>query len=328
MVLDRPSGVCADARFRDIVRFLPRGALLVFNESKVFPARLRGRKTDTGGSVEFLLLTPLPLLRIQSSDGGISSAEAEGLLRPARRLRPGQDIRISPDLELRILDGPHRGRASVQITWKGDLLAVLQRDGELPLPPYIKRDESPRDRQRYQTVFARDDKQGSVAAPTAGLHFTPDILSSLASKGIDCAKVTLYVGHGTFTPVQSRDIREHRMHSEFCEIPETAARAIDRAKRRKRPVVAVGTTTVRTLESAAKPCGTIEPFAGWTDLFIYPGFNFRVVDHLITNFHLPRSSLVLMVAAFAGRETLLAAYRRAVRKSYRFFSYGDAMLIL
>jgi S-adenosylmethionine:tRNA ribosyltransferase-isomerase len=328
MVLDRSSSVSLDARFREIDRFLPPGALLVFNESKVFPARLRGRKTDTGGRAEFLLLTPLPLLRPRSGPDGFLHAEAKGLVRPARRVRTGQTIRVSPELKLSVLAGPDKGRVSVRLSWQGDLPTLLQRCGEMPLPPYIKRAASADDRNRYQTVFAREDKQGSVAAPTAGLHFTREVLSRLAAKSIQWAAVTLYVGYGTFTPLQSRDVREHRMHAEYFEVPEETAAAVNRARREKRPLVAVGTTTVRTLESAARAGGWVEPQAGWTDLYIYPGFDFKVVNHLITNFHLPGSSLVLMTAAFAGRHRLLSAYRRAVSKRYRFFSYGDAMLIL
>ena len=211
--------------------------------------------------------------------------------------------------------------------WHGDLAGHFLSQGHIPLPPYIHREDKSEDRTRYQTVYSREDKLGSVAAPTAGLHFTPEIMDALDKRGIGLAEVTLYVGYGTFSPVRAQDIREHVMHAEYAEVSEETAQAVARAKAEGRPVVAVGTTTSRTLESMATTLGGIGPFTGWTDIFIRPGYRFKVVDQLITNFHLPRSSLIIMVCTLAGRQQIIDAYNHAVRQGFRFFSYGDAMLI-
>ncbi|MBL3583484.1 tRNA preQ1(34) S-adenosylmethionine ribosyltransferase-isomerase QueA [Oleidesulfovibrio alaskensis] len=325
-VMDRKSGVNTQASFKDIGSFLPEGALLVANNSRVLPARMLGRR-PTGGKVEFLLLTPLPLVQPQTGTDGRSCAEAEGLLRASKRVRPG-DVMHFDGLDVEVLHTADFGRCAVRMHWKGDLAGLFLRQGHLPLPPYIRRPDGEDDHSRYQTVYSRQDRLGSVAAPTAGLHFTPELTASLQEQGFGWAEVTLYVGYGTFSPVRAEDIRTHTMHREYMEITEQAAQAINDAKRQGRPVVTVGTTSTRVLEGAWAACGEIRPFTGWTDIFIYPGYRFNVADHIITNFHLPESSLLMMISAFAGREKTLQAYSQAVAAGYRFFSYGDAMLIL
>jgi len=328
LVLNRQSGELRDSNFRQLSSFLPKDALLVKNVSKVFPARLQGIKEDTGGKVEFLLLTPLPLVQPEPGTHGWSRACIQGLLKPARGLKPGQVVVICDRMRLTILERLDFGQIRAEMAWRGDLSGLIGRLGSMPLPPYIKRRADPEDLVRYQTVYADSDKNGSVAAPTAGLHFTPEVMGSLDEKSIRVADVTLYVGYGTFSPIRVQDIRDHRMHPEFIELDRDAAAAIRRAKQDGRSVVAVGTTTVRALESIVRQCGGIQPFQGWSDLYIMPGFEFKVIDHLITNFHLPRSSLMVMVSGLCGRKRLFEAYGHALRGGYRFFSYGDAMLIL
>lgn len=325
LVLDRDSGAVRDAMFADLPDLLPPGALLVVNNTRVLPARLIGRKAS-GGRVEFLLLTPLALIAHREGPDGLRVAEAEGLLRASKGPRQG-DVLHFPGIEMLVAEKQDFGRARVQLRWTGDLAGHFLSQGHIPLPPYIHREDKTEDRTRYQTVYSREDKLGSVAAPTAGLHFTPEIMDRLGQRGIGLAEVTLYVGYGTFSPVRVEDIREHVMHAEYAEVPEETARAIAKAKAEGRPVVAVGTTTSRTLESMATVLGGIGPFKGWTDIFIRPGYDFKVVDQLITNFHLPRSSLIIMVCTLAGRQQIIDAYNHAVRQGFRFFSYGDAMLI-
>lgn len=355
LVVDRHRGVAREARFTDLPELLPPGALLVVNNSKVLPARLLAHK-PTGGAVEFLLLTPLPLIKPESprrtsgnraegapspqpgrgedavefackEPGAWSEAEAEGLLRASKKPKPGERIAFSDDLELTVIERGEFGRSLVNLRWRGSLKAIFERIGHMPLPPYIRRPDGADDRARYQTLHARDDKQGSVAAPTAGLHFTPELRQALFAKGFGWAEVSLHVGYGTFSPVRAQDIREHRMHAEYVEIPEQTAWAVAEAKAVGRPVFAVGTTSARALEGSYAATGSISAFAGWTDIFIRPGRPFAVVDGMLTNFHLPGSSLVIMVAALAGGAVILDAYAHAVRERYRFFSYGDAMLI-
>lgn len=312
--------------FADLPDLLPEGALLVANNSRVLQARLLGKR-ESGGKVEFLLLTPLPLLlQTAQSTGGQKYAEADGLLRCGGRLRDGECIDFGTIRVILLEAGPF-GQRRVRLEWEGDLAAAFAATGHLPLPPYIKRPDTAADAGRYQTVYAREDKNGSVAAPTAGLHFTPEIRQRLNARGFEWAEVTLYVGYGTFSPVRCADIREHHMHREYIEVNEATARAVAKARAEKRPVVAVGTTSARTLEGVAEQCGTVQPFAGWTDIFLYPGRPIRVIDGLLTNFHLPASSLLMLVAAFVGRKRILSAYAEAVARGYRFFSYGDAMLI-
>lgn len=339
LVLDRASGGLVHSRFADLCDHLPEGALLVVNNSKVLPARLLGFR-PTGGKVEFLMLTPLPLVTplAMKNASGIAGeahptaspwqvAEVEGLLRASKPLRPGDVLTFGEDIRVEVVRRGEFGRSSVLLHWRGELAALFARDGHLPLPPYIRRSDEADDRDRYQTVFAREDRLGSVAAPTAGLHFTPDLRERLAARGNQWAEVTLYVGYGTFSPVRCPDIRDHAMHREYVEITRETVEAIRRAKAEGRPIVAVGTTSARVLEGVAAKCGQLEAHEGWTDIFMYPGFSFKVVDQLITNFHLPESSLLMLVSAFAGRDRVFAAYAEAIKRGYRFFSYGDAMLL-
>lgn len=325
LVLDRAAGALDDKMFDDLPDLLPPGALLVVNNTRVLPARLIGRK-ESGGRAEFLLLTPLALIEAETGPDGTCRALAEGLLKASKGTRPGESLRFQ-NLELTVVERGDFGRCTVRLRWSGDLAGHFLDQGHIPLPPYIRREDRQDDRDRYQTVYSRQDKLGSVAAPTAGLHFTPEIMDRLASRGVHTVEVTLYVGYGTFSPVRSEDIRDHVMHAEYAEVPEETATAIARAKAEGRPIIAVGTTTTRTLESMFQRLGEIAPFTGWTDIFIRPGYTFAVVDQLLTNFHLPQSSLVIMVSALAGRRSILDAYRHAVNQGYRFFSYGDAMLI-
>ncbi len=313
LVLHRDTGRVQHARFYELGRFLRPGDLLVANQTRVIPARLWGRKVPTGGKVELLLL------RAEASDTWQALVRGRGLV-------PGRRVSLAAGLEAEIvadLGGPLR---RVRFNRPLDPQALAQ-VGQVPLPPYIR--QPVRDPERYQTVYAREP--GSAAAPTAGLHFTPRLLAELQRQGVGWATVTLHVGLDTFAPVKEDDPRQHRMHTEWCRVPPETAARIQATKHRGGRVVAVGTTAVRTLETAAlhaPPGMVIAPWEGDTDLFILPGFRFRVVDALITNFHLPRSTLLMLVSAFAGREPVLQAYEEAKRRGYRFFSFGDAMLIL
>lgn len=303
LVLDRARGAWEDRMFRDFPSYLRRGDCLVLNDSRVFPSRLYGaREHGTGGRVEIFLVRQ------------IADLTWEALVRPGRKMRTGERVFISEDLSAEILGRGSFGERLVRLHPKGDLFDVLDRVGHTPLPPYIHRADSPADRDRYQTVFARE--RGSVAAPTAGLHFTPEILEACRSAGAEIAKLTLHVGLGTFQPIHAEQLSDVHLHSEFFRVPEETVRTMDAAQR----VIAVGTTSVRAIESSAA--------SGDTDLFISPGFSFRRTQALLTNFHLPKSSLLILVCAFAGTELALAAYRHAVEQRYRFFSYGDCMLIV
>lgn len=341
LLLDRATGTRSHHHFADLPALLPAGALLVANNSRVVPARLLGTR-PSGGKMELLLLTPLPLLEPQETAGG--EAEAEVLLKPAKAMHVGAQLRFAPPsdtnnapprpedcLDVTVLEKADFGRHRVRLTWQGSLRALFERRGRLPLPPYIRRPDGPEDAERYQTVFAREDKAGSAAAPTAGLHFTPELRTALTATGIDWAELTLHVGYGTFSPVRCEDLRQHQMHQEFVELPEATARAVREAKAQGRPVFAVGTTACRTLEGLAQSQNVdgahLHAANGWTDIFITPGYRFRVVDGLITNFHLPESTLLMLVSALTGRQRLLDAYAEAVEQRYRFFSYGDAMLL-
>lgn len=327
LVLRRGTGTVELARFRDIGQYLAKGSLLVANDSRVFPARLLGRRPGKG-KAEVLLLTPPPFVTAALDASGLRTAEAEVLLRPAGKIRLHDRLELGPDLAAVVLAKGEFGRSRVALTWRGDLATLIEAIGSMPLPPYIRRAPDALDRERYQTVFADQRHTGSAAAPTAGLHFTPALIEALAESGIGFARLTLHVGYGTFSPVRCQDIRGHAMHTEWFEVPQATARAISRAKAEKRPVVAVGTTTARALEGLAREAGEITAQRGATDIFIHPGFEFRVVDQLITNFHLPGSSLLIMVSALAGRGAVLSAYATALREGFRFFSYGDAMLIV
>ena len=297
-----------DRQFSDLPLLLRAGDLLVLNDTRVIRARLHGHK-PTGGQVEMLLE------RIT----GPQSATAQ--LKASRSPGAGAELRLANGSSARVLG---RDGSLFRLEFNTDIAPLLEAHGEVPLPPYIRRNAAPEDRARYQTVYARDD--GSVAAPTAGLHFDANLLETLGERGVETAFLTLHVGIGTFAPVRSRRIEDHRLHSEWCQVTPALCARIRRAKERCGRVVAVGTTTVRALESAARE-DELQPCEGETSLFIRPGFRFCVVDALITNFHLPESSLLMLVCAFAGRDRMLAAYRHAVAQRYRFFSYGDAMLI-
>lgn len=308
-------GTVRHLRFREIVDLFLPGDVLVVNESRVIPARLLGRK-PTGAPAEVFLLRP------------VSESEPhvwEALVRPGSKLKPGRRVVVAEDLEVEILDSaPGSGRV-VRLVTDRAAEEALAKHGHMPLPPYIDREDEPVDRERYQTVYAA--VSGSVAAPTAGLHFTSEVLAALEERGVTRAALTLHVGIGTFRPVRD-DPDGHEMHSEPYAVPDESAAAIERARASGGRVWAVGTTTVRTLESVARQDGRVRPGSGATDLFIRPPFDFRVVDCLITNFHLPRSTLLMLVAAFAGYGRTMAAYREAVAEGYRFYSYGDAMAIV
>lgn len=295
--------------FRDIVELLDPRSLLVLNETRVIPARFLGRRA-TGGKLELMLVAPHP-------DGGW-----EALVRSGKQVHPGEEVELEEGrAKARVLAKLGPGRWRVEFPGETDVLALAERVGRVPLPPYIEREAGPEDRVRYQTVFAR--VPGAIAAPTAGLHFTPELLAAVAARGVEIARVLLHVGPGTFAPIRDDDVSAHVMESERYEVPAAARAAIEKAKADGRPVVACGTTAVRALES----WGSTGQAEGRTTLFITPGWTFTVVEQLITNFHLPKSTLLLLVSALAGKETILAAYREAVEKGYRFYSYGDAMLI-
>ena len=325
MVLERKSQKISHYCFADIVRLLSPGDLLVVNNTRVVPARLTGTK-ETGGRVEALLLN-YPGQASESRRTGNLTCEC--LVKASKPPRPGSKLDFSGDLHAVVLGGAH-GLYELEFRFEGDFDTLMERVGRIPLPPYIKRDGTNSapcdDRVCYQTVYA--EKKGAVAAPTAGLHFSDGLLKKLAKMDVEIVPITLHVGYGTFLPVRVLDIRDHQIHPEAYELTEKTAAAINKAKDEGRRIIGVGTTTVRVLEFASDPAGHVRAGSGECDLFIYSGFEFRAIDALITNFHLPESSLLMLVAAFAGRDSILNAYQEAVRRKYRFYSYGDAMLIL
>jgi len=321
LVLRKATGEVEHARVARLADFLEHGDLLVVNDTKVFPARLIGTRIPSGGAVECLLLANLE-----------TQGCWEALVHPGQKLPPGAQMVFRGSthvLHAEIVERHFHGRRTIRL-WSASGASIddaIDDIGHMPLPPYIKREDATGDRDRYQTVYARE--RGSVAAPTAGLHFTPELLESLNGRGIERTAITLHVGYGTFQPIRVDTVEAHKIHAERFSIGEAAADVINRAKQEKRRIVAVGTTTTRALEAAARAGrGVITPQSGWTDLFIYPGYRFTMVDALMTNFHLPESSLLMLVCAFGGRDRVLAAYREAVHQRYRFYSYGDAMLIL
>jgi S-adenosylmethionine:tRNA ribosyltransferase-isomerase len=327
MVIPRDTGACVHTTFDRLPDHLSPGDLLVFNDTRVFPARLLGRRQPGGGAVECLLLG-----RRDAATAVAAPEEWDALMHPGQRLRAGSRVvfeRGDVQLHGEVLARRFHGRRTVRL-WTDDgrpVLEAIDEIGHVPLPPYIKRADEPSDRDRYQTVYAR--QPGSIAAPTAGLHFTRALLEALDRRGVERATVTLHVGYGTFKPVRDERVEEHEVDPESYTVTPGAAEALTRALRDRRRVIAVGTTTTRALESLAiDERGAVVPATASTRLFIHPGHRFRIVSGLVTNFHLPRSSLLLLVAAFAGRERILAAYREAVQQGYRFYSYGDAMLIL
>ena len=312
MILDRASGQITHAHFTDILGELHPEDCLVINDTKVIPARLLGTKEDTGAAIEILLLKR-------------TGADTwETLVKPGKKARPGARIVFGDGLlRAEVVDVVEEGNRVVRFEYEGIFEEILDQLGQMPLPPYIT--HPLRDKNRYQTVYAKYD--GSAAAPTAGLHFTPELMERVRAMGVRFAPVTLHVGLGTFRPVKVEDVTEHHMHSEFYTITEETARIINETKAAGGRVICVGTTSCRTIETAAAEDGTLTAKSGWTDIFIYPGYRFKVMDALITNFHLPQSTLLMLVSAFADRETVLAAYEEAVRERYRFFSFGDAMFI-
>ena len=312
MCLNKATGAVSHHHFYELPDFLRAGDCLILNNSRVLPARLLGQRLPGGGACEVLLL----------QDKGDKVWEC--LVRPGRHLRQGARVSFgNGELTAEVAEVLPDGNRLVRFDYDGIFLEVLERLGKMPLPPYIK--EELQDQERYQTVYSKVN--GSAAAPTAGLHFTPELLERIAAKGVGIGYVTLHVGLGTFRPVKEDEIEQHDMHSEYCVIPQETADLINRTKTRGGRVICVGTTSCRTLESWAGEDGTMAAAGGWTNIYIYPGYRFKVMDALITNFHLPESTLIMLVSAFAGREHILAAYEEAVRERYRFFSFGDAMFI-
>ena len=312
MTLDRKTGETGHHHFYELPDFLNPGDCLILNDSRVLPARLLGQRLPGGGACEVLLLI----------DRGNKTWEC--LVRPGRKMRTGAKLRFgNGELTAEVVEELPDGNRMVRFDYEGIFLEVLEHLGKMPLPPYIK--EELQDQERYQTVYSK--VLGSAAAPTAGLHFTPELLEKIAAKGVGIGYVTLHVGRGTFRPVKEEEITDHEMHSEYCVISQETADLINRTKANGGRCICVGTTSCRTLESWAAEDGHMEPKAGWTNIYIYPGYKFKVMDGLVTNFHLPESTLIMLVSAFAGREHVLAAYRKAVEEKYRFFSFGDAMFI-
>ena len=313
LVLDRKSGEISHRRFSDIIEYLQEGDLIVANDSRVLPARIYGVKNGTGARVEFLLLRQ------------ITGNRWETLCKPGKKAREGAKFSFGDGiLTAEVTEVKDDGNRIVDFNCDENFFAALDKIGQMPLPPYIT--EELKDKERYQTVYSNEI--GSAAAPTAGLHFTEELMERIRAKGVKIAYVTLHVGLGTFRPVKVDDVTKHKMHSEHYEIPEETARLINETKRNGGRVIAIGTTSCRTLESVATQYGEIKPCDGFTDIFIYPGYEFKVLDGLVTNFHLPESTLIMLVSAFAGYENTMNAYQIAVKEKYRFFSFGDAMVIL
>ena len=313
MVLDKLTGKISHRHFYDIKEYLKPGDCLVINNTRVIPARLFGVKHPTGGHVEILLLK-------RHSD-----TVWECLVKPGKNARPGMELSFGEGLLLgKIIDIVDEGNRLIEFSFEGIFEEILDQLGEMPLPPYITHHLE--DKNRYQTVYAKYD--GSAAAPTAGLHFTTELLDEIRAMGVNIAEVTLHVGLGTFRPVKAEEVLDHHMHSEFYQVSKEAADLINETKAKGGRVISVGTTSTRTLESAAGEDGSLTEKSGWTEIFINPGYKFKVIDGLITNFHLPQSTLIMLVSALAGRESVLAAYETAVKEKYRFFSFGDAMLLI
>ena len=313
LVLGKDSGEIKHTNFRDVLSYLKEGDCLVLNNTRVLPARLFGKRADSGAVIEFLLLS-------QKEDD-----VWEIIVRPGKKARPGHKIVFGDGkLEAEILDIVNDGNRLVKFSYNGIFNEILDELGEMPLPPYIH--EKLAERERYQTVYSKVD--GSAAAPTAGLHFNEELLEEIKAKGVDLAFVTLHVGLGTFRPVKVDVIEEHKMHSEFYMVDDETAQKINDAKKRGGRVICVGTTSTRVVETLSDDNGVMHPGSGWTDIFIYPGYKFKMIDALITNFHLPQSTLIMLVSALAGRDNVLNAYREAVNEKYRFFSFGDAMFIV
>ena len=313
LILDPKTEELEDRHFYNIIDELEAGDALVLNNTRVLPARLHGERAETGGHIELLLLKDMGQNRWET------------LAKPARKMKVGEEVVFGDGrLKAVVVEVLEHGGRIVEFKYDGIFLEILESLGEMPLPPYIH--EQLEDQERYQTVFAKEN--GSAAAPTAGLHYTPELLEKIADKGVKIVELTLHVGLGTFRPVKVDDVENHHMHSEFYMINEEAAEKINHAKDRGGRVICVGTTSCRTIESAADENGRLKACSGWTEIFIYPGYRFKTLDCLITNFHLPESTLIMLVSALAGKEHVMAAYEEAVKERYRFFSFGDAMLIL
>ena len=313
LVLDRETGKTEHHIFKDVIDYLNPGDCLVVNNTKVIPARLFGTKEGTEAKIEILLL------KRKENDVW------ETLVKPGKKAKPGTRITFGEGLLTgEVIDVVEEGNRLIKFTYDGIFEEILDQLGQMPLPPYIT--HQLKDKNRYQTVYAKHD--GSAAAPTAGLHFTPELLEEIKAKGVNIAHVTLHVGLGTFRPVKVEDVTNHHMHSEFYIVEEDQAKLINETKKRGGKIVSVGTTSCRTLESATDENGILQAGSGWTDIFIYPGYQFKMIDRLITNFHLPESTLLMLVSALAGKDHIMAAYEEAVRERYRFFSFGDAMLII
>lgn len=321
--LNRNTGNLSHHSFEDLLSILKPDDLLVVNDTRVIPARLKGIK-ESGGKVEVLIIDYSAGMDCLEENGYF---QCECMVRASKSPREGTRLFLGGGISAQV-EGVNAGLFMVRFFCDTDFRAALEGVGEIPLPPYILRNDTTdqdRDRENYQTVYAA--REGAVAAPTAGLHFTRKLMDGLEKKGIEFAKITLHVGHGTFAPVRVEDIRDHQIHSEFFSITQDTAQRINRARDEGRRVIAVGTTSVRTLEFSAKETGRVTPGSGMCDLYIYPGYQFKVVDAMVTNFHLPESTLLMLVSAFAGRKSILSAYQEAVEQKYRFFSYGDAMLL-
>lgn len=329
LVLHRQNGAREHKLFSDITGFFSKGDILIVNDTKVFPARLQGKK-QSGGKAEIFLLHFPEIIKAKAETGDKGYAVATALVKSSRRPAIGSKIKISEDFGCIITEHHDNGQVKIEMEYPADqdLAEIISSHGSVPLPPYIERDSGTQknDRVRYQTVYA--ENTGAVAAPTAGLHFTQTLLDELHSKGVEIASLTLHVGYGTFAPVRTERIEEHNIHREYISLSAETAEKIRQVKKNGGKVWAVGTTTVRALEFAAQDSGEVRPLEGWCDLYIIPGFRFAVVDNLITNFHLPKSSLLFLVAALCGRETMLDCYREAIARNYRFYSYGDAMAII
>ena len=311
MVVDRKTGQREDKHFYDIIDYLNEGDLLVMNDTRVIPARLFGHRPEKEEKIEVFLLE------------NIEKDKWEVLVKPGKKMKIGTKCIFSDELSLEVIDIKEDGNRVVEFSYEGIFQEILDKLGNMPLPPYIK--EKLKDKERYQTVYSKNP--GSVAAPTAGLHFTKDLLKRIEDKGVNLAFITLNVGLGTFRPVKVDDVKNHKMHSEYYQISKETADLINETKKNNKRIISTGTTTTRTLESVFKKNGRIKEYSGWTDIFIYPGFEFNVIDCQITNFHLPKSTLIMLVSALANREIILDAYKDAVDKKYRFFSFGDAMFL-
>ena len=311
LILDKKTGNIKHEVFHNIINELEKGDVLVLNETKVIPARIIGTKKDTGAIIELLLLKEL------------GNDTWECLSKPFKRLKVGSVITFNENLQALVIEKLNEGIVHVKLEYQGILMEILDKLGQMPLPPYIH--EKLKDKDRYQTVYAKNI--GSAAAPTAGLHFTEDLLQKIEEKGIIITKITLHVGLGTFRPVEVTNIKEHHMHSEYYEMNEEAANILNKAKQEKRRIIAVGTTSTRVLETVMNKYHKFTPCSGNTDIFIYPGYEFKAIDGLITNFHLPKSTLLMLVSALASKEYILKAYEEAIKNNYRFFSFGDAMFI-